>query len=186
MKKSNSNSKKMVIGLLATVGTLVLLLIVASVIEASDFSFSRDREDQNQNQNQSQSVFNYVDVEDMQAILDDTSGQNFFVYIGRPTCPACQQYEPSLRLLLQDLGQELRYFELDRAREILQELDEAEVNADGADAVTLVNQRIGVTSVPHMVLIRNGEVVDSADGVWLLGNAQENTLEFFERNGGLN
>ena len=162
----------MVIGLIATVAALIIFLIVGSVLESSGFQFGSGTTNDNQE------VLPYVGVSEMQTILNSTSGEGTFVYIGRPTCPACQRYEPILRELLRDLDGSVAYFEIDRARE---------TEADYEMTVTEINQIIGVTGVPHLVFIRDGEVVDFADGHTLLGgDSREVTLEFFERNGGLN
>lgn len=182
MKKS-TNSKKTVTWLVAAVGALALFLIIASIIDASDFQFGTNDEQETNVATDDELL--YVGVDDMHAILNDRSGQDFFVYIGRPTCPACQRYEPELRAVLEELNQSLRYFEIDRARDIY--VDPEERVEGQPDIVSQINQQIGVTGVPHMVLIRDGEVVDFADGNFLLsGDSQANTLDFFERNGGLN
>ena len=115
----------------------------------------------------------YVGNEEMYEILNDTSGEGFFVYIGRPTCPHCIAFEPTLEETLQYLDQELRYFQIDLAAE-----------ADDESEMTMAEilGELGVAGVPRIVYIENGVAIDALSG----NQAQEYVLEFFEENGGLN
>ena len=167
MKKSNtkkkSNSKKIIMGSLVGVVTVIAVLITASILEENGFRFnSRGNE-----------VLPYIGNADMYEILTDQSGTGHFVYVGMPTCPACQRFEPILRETLQELDQELSYFQTTRAREAD---DESEMTTSE------ILDIIGIDSVPSMVYIVNGQVVDSFTGV----REREGILAFFEANGGLN
>lgn len=122
---------------------------------------------------------NYVSSEDMADILSDESGVGFFVYIGTPHCPFCQQFEPILAETLAYLEAELRYFqvhhpELIANHELTQEVFE------------MLNELAGPLGwgggVPVMMYFLDGQVIDILSGV----QTQEAVIEFFDRNGGLN
>lgn len=161
MKKSNA--KKKIIGLVAGVVTLIVALIMASILEANGLRLNPSGNE----------VLTYIGNEDMYDILNDRSGTGHFIYIGRPTCPACQQFEPVLRATLQELDQELRYFQTDRARE-----------ADDESEMTMIEilDALGIQGVPTMAYIVNGQVVDSFTRI----ETREGILAFLEANGGLN
>ena len=163
MKKTN-NSKKWIGGLLAAMIVLIAIFVIANIIESSDFQFGSGN-------NERTELF-YIGNSDMYEILNDRSGEGFFVYIGRPTCPACREFEPTLRETLRYLDQELRYFEIDIARE---------TDAESEMTVSEILDTMGVGGVPSTVYIVNGEVVDI-----LSGRSQEDIISFFEANGGLN
>ena len=109
-----------------------------------------------------------IGISDMEGILSDNDSGTF-VYVGRPTCPACQQFEPILETTLADLGQELYYFETDRA------------NSDDSDRTSAILNQLDVTGVPVIVYILNGQVIDSLVGV----HDQDAIMEFFDAYGGL-
>ena len=162
MKKLNSRTK--VIGLLIGVGILATVLIVGSILRESP--------------NVQTELLPIIGNEEVYEILNDRSGEGFFVYVGRDTCPACLFYEPILRELLRDLGRTLRYFELDR---ILVEHTEAERMLE-------ILQLLGAVNVPSIVYIQNGEVsLLCGEDIFVIGvDPREVTLEFFNEHGGLN
>jgi len=167
MKKSNS--KKWIGGLLAAMIALIAIFVIANIIESSDFQFGRG--DANGEYSERTELF-YIGNAEMYEILNDRSGAGFFVYIGTPACPNCRDFEPVLRETLQYLDQELRYFQIDIARETD---DESEMT------MTEILDAIDVPGVPATVYIVNGEVVDR-----LGSRTKESLLSFFEENGGLN
>ena len=176
--KSSSNSKKMIAVLVAALAALIILLILLSVLDGRDFQFgSNDTDDENgeiiDEANNEASRLIYIGNSEMYEILNDTSDEGFFVYIGRPTCPHCQQFEPTLEEVLQYLDQELRYYETDLAT-----LDDEESPMTRDEILT----EIDGAAVPRIVYIENGVVIDA-----LVGNQpQEYVIAFFEANGGLN
>ena len=114
----------------------------------------------------------YIGNAEMYEILNDRSGTGFFVYIGRPTCPHCREFEPVLRETLRYLDGEMRYFEIDLARE---------TDAESEMTMLEILNELGVPGVPSTVFIVDGEVVDRLDG-----REREDIISFFEANGGLN
>ena len=152
MKKSNSG--KIITWSVISVILLIIFFIVANIFEANNRSYG----------------LYYVGNDEMQEIIDDTSGEGFFVYIGTPACPVCREFEPILERTLEYLGRELRYYHVGLARE----------NDEGA--LVRILTRIDTATVPTIVYIKNGEVLDSIGGV----QNREALISFFEENGGLN
>lgn len=147
MNKSKSN--KLIIGVIAFVVVLIGVLVTLDVLK--------------------ETRLHVIGNSEMEAILNDDSGVGTFVYIGRPTCPVCVEFQPILERALNDLDQTLTYYEADLAR-----------LEDQGRASEIFN-RLDVAGVPVIVYIENSQVVDT-----LIGNQpQEAVLEFFEANGGL-
>jgi len=174
MKKSNS--KKIVIGLFTVVGALVLFLIIANILQSNNNDTGQIQTGPDYEVEPDE--LPYIGNSEMYEILNDRSGEGIFVYIGRPTCPACRQYEPVLRELLQEMDRQLLYFQIDAAH-----------LADAVSEMTTneIIEAVGVRYVPSIAFIRNGEVIEILTGAPLLGlEAREITIEFFEEHGGLN
>ena len=147
----------MIIGLIFGLALVATFMILINVLEES---------------NESSGLF-YVGNAEMYEIINDTSGEGFFVYVGRPTCPQCTAFEPTLEEALEYLDQELRYFQADLA---------AQLNDESEMTTGEIAQELGVTTVPRILYIENGEVIDQ-----ITGNRQlDDVLSFFENNGGLN
>jgi len=115
-----------------------------------------------------------IGVEEMYEILHDRTGNGFFVYVGRPTCPNCVDFEPNLRAALQYLGRELNYFEVDLAQDV--ETDEE------FDFFLQILSDFRIDAVPLTLYVQNGEVIDTLRGI----HSKQGVLNFFESNGGLN
>ncbi|MBC1935420.1 thioredoxin family protein [Listeria grandensis] len=75
-----------------------------------------------------------------------------FVYIGRPTCPDCQAFQPTLDSVLKDKDMRLAYFDTDAARE----KDE--------DKTKTFLQDMKVKTVPVIYYLENGKEVARYDG----------------------
>ena len=115
----------------------------------------------------------YVTSDELYDILADMSNTGFFVYIGTPSCPFCRQFEPILVETLEELNLGLRYWQVDNAFEVEEEL-----------ANEVFSNMLGQTrwngGVPVIKFIANGHVVDFLSGV----QDSEAVTEFFERNNG--
>ena len=111
----------------------------------------------------------YLDNADMEAIINDVSGDGTFVYVGRRTCPFCVELEPILQETLIYLGQELQYFDTDLA-----DLEDSNRRAE-------ILAHLGITGVPVIVFIENGVAEDALIGV----HGQEEIIDFFNSHGGL-
>ena len=111
----------------------------------------------------------YIGNDELYEILNTEGDEGFFIYIGRPTCPMCQEFEPILNETLDDLEAALRYFQTDMAR------------ADDEDQMLLMLEALRITGVPIVVYIENRELRDFIMGVYTM----EEVMNFFEYNGGL-
>lgn len=115
----------------------------------------------------------YIDAHDVVAILLDESDTGYFVYIGRPTCPFCVQFEPLLLETLTNLDLGLRYFEIDES---------FATDTDLTNEVLIeIRNRGWAGGVPVIKFFVEGQIVDSISGV----QSVEEVTYFFERNGGL-
>ena len=92
-----------------------------------------------------------IDSERFEQILE--SGDGTFVYIGRHTCPVCYEFEPILEEALDNLNKELYYYNTHYARE-----------ADAERMIELLDS-LEVESVPTIVYVENGQVIDMLVGL---------------------
>ena len=178
MKKAD-NSKKIIVGVLVGVLVLLVAFVIASNFESREIPPLPSPTDNVVNGNEAPTdnveddgTLLYIGNAEMYEILNDRSGEGFFVYIGRPTCPNCRDFEPVLREALRSIDGQMRYFQTDIARE-----------ADDVSEMTMIEilNSIGVSGVPSTVFIVNGEVVDR-----LGARTPESIISFIEDNGGLN
>ncbi|MBC1373017.1 thioredoxin family protein [Listeria booriae] len=75
-----------------------------------------------------------------------------FVYIGRPTCPDCQAFQPTLDAVLKDKNMRLDYFDTDAARKEKEEQTKQFL------------QDMKVKTVPVIFYLENGKEVSRYDG----------------------
>ncbi|MBC1490223.1 thioredoxin family protein [Listeria booriae] len=75
-----------------------------------------------------------------------------FVYIGRPTCPDCQAFQPTLDAVLKDENMRLDYFDTDAARKEKEEQTKQFL------------QDMKVKTVPVIFYLENGKEVSRYDG----------------------
>lgn len=95
-----------------------------------------------------------------------------FVYIGRPTCPVCAELEPVLNDVLYELDQTIYYFNTDEAYQ------------EDADIMASLLDPLEVMSVPAIIYIVDGELIDKLQGLQTFEDLQlfftkylENELE---------
>jgi len=159
-KNKNLKNKK----LWAISGILILLVIIIAGILESSRVFDRRP-----------NALPYIGVEEFSELLADNTNTGHFIYIGRPTCPVCRRYEPILRDILHDKNTSIHYFQTDLAME---------TDGDYAvDTLTLL-QQLGVTSVPTLIYIENGVVIDIISNELGGRDARVATINFIENNGG--
>ncbi|EMF0243890.1 thioredoxin family protein [Enterococcus hirae] len=89
-----------------------------------------------------------------------------FVYVGRPTCPQCKEFEPILRKVLNNQHQSMGYYNTDNARK--ENEDKLEIMADS----------LGINSIPAIIKIVDGKVIDR-----IIGLKNEKAIEEFILNG---
>ena len=111
----------------------------------------------------------YIGNEALSAILNDENDDIVFIYIGRPTCPLCVEFEPILDEALAYLERPLKYFQTDLAR------------ADDEEQMLFLLEKIGITGIPIIVALKDDGIRDYIMGVYTM----EEVLYFFESNGGL-
>ena len=116
---------------------------------------------------------------EMSEILADNSDRGFFVYIGRASCPACQQFEPTLHATLAELELGLRHFQFEDA--LAEDEDVAYELLSTISDLAFASWR-DRGGVPVIKLFLNGEIIDYLGGV----QPQSVIIDFFKRNGGLN
>ncbi|MBC1272509.1 thioredoxin family protein [Listeria booriae] len=75
-----------------------------------------------------------------------------FVYIGRPTCPDCQAFQPTLDKVLKDKNMRLDYFDTDGARK------------EKEEQAKQFLQDMKVKTVPVIFYLENGKEVSRYDG----------------------
>ena len=84
-----------------------------------------------------------VDSREMLEMLD--AGFSWFIYVGRDTCPFCQEFAPILIDLVKERGlTSVIYFDTDATR--------------GEPERAEVLDRLGVTAVPAFLYTKNGKV----------------------------
>ena len=180
--KKKSNSSKVIAGLIIALVSIVALLIVVNALDGSDDddvqtdtnNTAEDESDNGDNgENNDIARLFYVGNTEMYEIINDRTGEGFFVYVGRPACPHCAAFEPVLEETLEYLDQDLRYYQTDLAA-----LGDDESEMTMAEIIG----ELDVTGVPRILYIENGAVIDALSG----NQPKENVLTFFDDNGGLN
>lgn len=91
-----------------------------------------------------------ITLAEFQAKLD--TKESGFVYIGRPTCPDCQAFQPTLDSVLKDQKMRLAYFDTDAARE------------KAEDETKTFLQDMKVKTVPVIFYLEDGKEVARYDG----------------------
>jgi len=176
MKKKSNSSRVIPILIIAFVSIIALLIVVSALEGNNDDAQTETNNDtgdaDNGNSEEDRGLF-YVGNTEMYEILNDTTGEGFFVYVGRPGCPHCAAFEPVLEETLEYLDRELRYYQTDLA---------ALGDDDSEMTMAEIIGELDVTGVPRVLYIENGEVIDALSG----NQPKENVLTFFDDNGGLN
>lgn len=75
-----------------------------------------------------------------------------WVYVGRPSCEECSEFQPKLENVLKDIDQQLYYYDTDHARE-----------EDEQEMIKLI-KTLNVKTVPTIVHLKNDTVQDKFIG----------------------
>jgi len=170
MKQNNKKANKLFIGMGVGTAILVAVLIIGSIVQGAGG-------------NRGSRQLPFITIEDTIEILNDRSGEGFFLYVGRPTCPACVIFEPVFeQILRREYRSSIPYFNLDSLR-----LEEAQSEEELEFSVEEIVEMLNVYVTPTLVFIRDGEVVDLVDqGLVTQGGVNEELVRYFiDRNGGL-
>jgi len=191
MKKKKSNSKNKIYLMLAGIGVLILFLAVATFLQGRDFGTNNEQPvpatenndeeldvdgypeiDENyEDDDQVSELMPYISLNETVAILEDRSGEGFFIYVGRPTCPQCVRFQPTVLAVLEELGGSIAHFETDRLR-----ATEQNYNVTVSELLALMEVR----GTPTIAFIVDGVAVDHLAG----NQSEENLRNFIDRNGG--
>jgi len=90
-------------------------------------------------------------------ILTADGEAGIFVYIGRPTCQYCREFEPILEATLQELEMPMYYFQTAKAR--------YDAEAGGEARMLELLAPLEIEGIPIVVYLVNGQVVDYIIGV---------------------
>ena len=102
---------------------------------------------------------------DIQYLAELTaSSKEAFVYIGSPTCPACEEFYPIVLRFLNDENRELYYFDTDSAF------------LENPDKLIDLMESLNVTGTPTIIYLNGGEVQSQFEGSLTL----ESIRLFFE------
>ncbi|MET1180507.1 thioredoxin family protein [Peribacillus simplex] len=78
--------------------------------------------------------------------------ENFWVYIGRPTCDECDKFSPVLNEVLKENNIQVYYYNTDKERE-----------ENEKEMVNQIN-KLGVKTVPTMINFKKGKVIKTVNG----------------------
>ena len=90
---------------------------------------------------------------DIQYFLELTaSSKEAFVYIGSPTCPACEEFYPIVQRFLNDENREIYYFDTDSAF------------LENPDKLIYLMGSLNVTGTPTIIYFNDGDVQSQFEG----------------------
>ena len=79
-----------------------------------------------------------------------SDNENFFIYIGRPTCPDCKEFKPKLQEILKDVKKQMFYYNTEVPASQKQELRE-------------YLQTFKIESIPCILYIKDGKAIKLYD-----------------------
>ncbi|MHC5253097.1 thioredoxin family protein [Listeria kieliensis] len=134
---------------------LLLVSLVALLLLGACGSFSESDKAANEKAEQTEkagkSFLNPIGTKKFQQIQLDKQGK--VVYIGRPTCPDCQAFQPILQEVLKENNWgKLDYYNTDRASET------------NRKAMISALKQVKVDSVPTLIAFKNGKIIDIFHG----------------------
>lgn len=102
-----------------------------------------------------------IDSDQLTNLLDEESELQY-LYIGRPTCPICVEFQPILEEVIQEEEIDVYYYNTDVARE------------ENSSILSEMMENLDVTSVPTLMAIENGTEVNR-----LVGESTKEEIQFF-------
>jgi len=143
---SKSKNTKLLIGLISMAVILIAAIAILNVLENRSTETpggTTEASDETTEASDESTALHIIGNSEMDEILNDDSGVGTFVYVGRPTCPFCVEFEPILVGVLEEKGQELLYFETDLA------------NLEDSDRRVQIMEHLGLAGVPAIVYVVN-------------------------------
>ncbi|MCL2085761.1 thioredoxin family protein [Candidatus Saccharibacteria bacterium] len=164
-----SNSKLTPIKIAVAIVALIAIGVIVSVFVRT--SSDEPTPPSNQNTNQSNGggtiteatpgELTLIDGPSILAFLNE--GQSGFLYVGRPTCPFCQVFEPMLAEVAAEKNLQVFYYNT----------EDNSGNAEGWEAMTILE----VVYVPHFIFISNGQLADALEDT----TSREALVEFINK-----
>lgn len=129
--------------------TIVLIIIVIiSCLSLMFINMSRPLTNQNDtNQTTQHQTYQTIGNDDLTALLNESETTNI-IYVGRDTCPHCSAFAPKLIEAIQANPALVYYY------------DTAAARAENADKMSALVDQLGVSSVPALLKVENGQVVE--------------------------
>ena len=112
----------------------------------------------------------YIGNDEFSEIVASDCADGYFVYIGRPTCDYCREFEPILEETLEYLEIGMYYFQTARAR------------YDNEETMLRLLAPLNIEGIPIVVHLVHGQVAAYIIGV----HTQEDIIAFIDENGGIN
>ena len=132
----------------------VIFLICAAAIAVKVISSNSDRNDTSAQQNNESSSTNTELLVASNVIMSDilakTEGTTL-VFVGKPTCGYCAQFQPILLEVLAENPADVYYYNTDDAK------------AEGQDEYSAILSQIEVNAVPALIKIQNGVKTEELD-----------------------
>ena len=142
---------------------MILITSVVLILLATGCNGETENENNSNNgiPNNGGEIIN-TDAKLFQEIIN--SNERSVIYVGRPTCPACNRLYPVIEEVAKEVGINFFYTNLD------------EWNRDDMSDILFATLR-GVDSTPTIVVIDNGEIIDK-----IVGGRQKDYIINFLRN----
>lgn len=112
--------------------------------------------------NNNNSSVNFIELNNTSLEDKINNKEDFTVYIGKPTCQECTEFEPILKNVLDDIDKEIYYYNTDNARE------------DNEDLMIDLLETLNVKVVPTIINLNNGSIQDK-----IVGSYPESDLKEF-------
>lgn len=107
-----------------------------------------------------------IDNDGFYDVLNRESETGYFVYIGRPTCMACQEVEPLIERVLMQAQMPLYYFQTDLSRE--------DATGEAEARMLALLEPLNIEGIPIIVHLVDGQLAS-----YLIGVQDEVTIATF-------
>lgn len=151
MKKKNNElakkqDKKILIASIVLV-VVVIMSVLALVLVSTLYSDNNNQSADTNDTMMQYDTYNKINSDELFTLLNENTTSKI-VYVGRDTCPVCATFAPLLTESIQETGSLVYYY------------DTAAARADDADKLSELMNKLSVSSVPALLKIENGEVIE--------------------------